>query len=125
MQRIADRLKEAKGGILGWVSERFRDLSGEKDAAPLSVYELRGGTYRDESWSRSPMQPTVVASTVDQTGSRLLFRGYGLSDGVLPIHAGLIGNDSLILLDEAHCSKAFAQTLKLVKEYRDNADEPL
>lgn len=85
---------------------------------PLFVYEMRGGAFRDETWVQNPLQPTVIASTVDQVGSRLLFRGYGVSQNSWPLHAGLISNDALIFLDEAHCSLAFAQTLKRVESYR-------
>lgn len=89
------------------------------DISPLDVYALRGGMYRESAWARSPLQPTVIASTVDQVGSRLLFRGYGVSNSMKPIHAGLVGNDSLILLDEAHCAKPFDQTMQAVKSYRE------
>jgi CRISPR-associated endonuclease/helicase Cas3 len=89
------------------------------EVSPLDVYALRGGMYRETAWTRSPLQPTVIASTVDQVGSRLLFRGYGVSDGMKPVHAGLVGNDALILLDEAHCAKPFDQTMQAVRGYRD------
>ncbi len=118
MLRIAELLKTADGGVLGLVAARLREIGGGS-ADPLHVYQLRGGIYRDESWIRSPLQPTVVASTVDQVGSRMLFRGYGVTESALPIHAGLVANDALILLDEAHCSKAFAQTLESIQSYRN------
>ncbi|MBL8216015.1 MAG: type I-U CRISPR-associated helicase/endonuclease Cas3 [Bryobacterales bacterium] len=121
MGRIACALAAATTGILGDVASRLRELAGGPDALPLTTFQLRGGIYRDERWVRSPLQPTFVASTVDQIGSRLLFRGYGVSDSALPIHAGLISTDSLIFLDEAHCSKAFTATLSRIERYRGPA----
>jgi len=35
-----------------------------------------------------------------------------------PIHAGLVGNDSIILLDEAHCARPFDQTVQAIEKYR-------
>ncbi len=116
---LAAVLAEAKQGILKTVADSLRTIAGGgEDARPLDVYALRGGMYRETAWARSPLQPTVIASTVDQVGSRLLFRGYGVSDGMKPVHAGLVGNDALILLDEAHCAKPFDQTMQAVRHYR-------
>lgn len=97
----------------------LRQLAGNNHAPPLDCYELRGGIYRDDAWVRSLLQPTIITSTIDQVGSRLLFRGYGVPDRNLPIHAALTANDSLIVLDEAHCSTPFSQTMAAITRYRD------
>jgi CRISPR-associated endonuclease/helicase Cas3 len=125
MKGICKKLGKPETEVLGTVAGRLRQLAGGDE--PLHIYEMRGGAFRDETWVKNPLQPTVVASTVDQVGSRLLFRGYGVSDYSWPIQAGLIGNDALIILDEAHCSRAFAQTLQRVEKYRGEswADDPI
>lgn len=116
-KKIKRRLKNATDGVLKAIADELRQLSGDKER-PLCTYELRGGAFRDETWVRTPLQPAVIASTVDQAGSRLLFRGYGVSENTWPMHAGLIANDAILFLDEAHCSRAFAQTLEAVEQYR-------
>lgn len=121
---IAMRLERAQDGILKTVADRLRMLAGGEEEPPLACFQLRGGIYRDDSWARSPIQPTVVCSTVDQIGSRLLFRAYGRSFRAWHLQAGLVGNDSLILLDEAHCAQPFMETLNAVARYRQWAQSP-
>ncbi len=122
-EKMKARLLSPEGGITREVADRLRSLSGT--STPLECYELRGGMYRSDSWARSPRQPTIIASTVDQIGSRLLFRTYGRNFKTWPIHAGLAGNDALVLLDEAHCAQPFMQTLRSVATYRKWAKSPL
>ena len=55
------------------------------------VVKMRGGVTIDSSWMMAPNRPTVIVSTVDQAGSRLLWRGFGVSPATAPIHAALIG----------------------------------
>lgn len=105
-----------KDSITARVAECLKRLA--LDGPPLIARRLRGGIPREDDWARTPSQPTVLCSTVDQVGSRLLFRGYGVSDSMKPVHAGLIGTDCLILLDEAHLAEPFRQTLGWVKTYK-------
>ncbi|MCX7700163.1 MAG: type I-U CRISPR-associated helicase/endonuclease Cas3, partial [Gemmataceae bacterium] len=127
-QKIADA--EGRGGILDRVASALRQISTlrPESAPPLDVLELRGGIYRDNHWARSATQPTIICTTIDQLGSRLLFRGYGVSPNAAPIHAALIAYDSLVLLDEAHISRPFMQTLEYVRRYLDPekwAEQPI
>jgi len=79
---------------------------------PIQVVRLRGGVYGDDDWVFYPDRLTIIISTVDQVGSRLLHRGYGVSPRMAPLHAGFVGNNALYLIDEAHLSNPFVETVK-------------
>ncbi len=101
-RHLAATLRDARSGILHQVAQRLRRVAGETDpeVPPLGVAQLRGGVYRDHAWARSPTQPTIVCTDVDQLGSRLLFRGHGVSAAARPTQAGLAAYDALIFRDE-------------------------
>ncbi len=112
---LARRLRDAQDGIIAEVASRLRAFGARH---PLAVATLRGGMYRSETWADAPNQPLVCVSTIDQIGSRLLFRGYGVSDHARPVHAAMVANDSLIIVDEAHLSQPFLDTLGWVEFYQ-------
>jgi CRISPR-associated endonuclease/helicase Cas3 len=87
-------------------------LPGEK---PLGVSTLRGEYVDNEEWSKFPFRPSVLVGTVDMVGSRLLFSGYGDAAYSRPKHAGLLGNDTLVVFDECHLVPAFETLLRNVE----------
>jgi CRISPR-associated endonuclease/helicase Cas3 len=97
----------------------LRDVAGALRAigggrAPRAVL-WRGGLDDESAIAmRDPLDPAAVAvvvSTVDQLGSRLLFRGYGLGVGSRALHAGLLGLDTAVVLDEAHIAEPLRATV--------------
>lgn len=115
--QIAHRIQLADCDVLA-DARRVLEANSGGTAAPgdelIGVFTLRGGVARERNLVRDPLRVSVVLSTVDQIGSRILFRGYGVSDGMRPLHAGIFGTDTLLLLDEAHIADPFKQTLNAV-----------
>lgn len=98
--------------IVDQTYEAARALLSDK----VLVSRLRGGLVRDEADILDPIADQVISTTVDQFGSRLLFRAYGKSPRSWPIWAGLAGNDSLVVLDEAHLSPVAEETFRRCRE---------
>lgn len=125
-KKIAKALNAATSGVLKDVADALRELQGDEVRDDvLRVTRLRGAAPREPDWLRTPGQPAVVVSTVDQIGSRLLFRGYGVSDTMKSLHAGLVGADALYLIDEAHLSRPFVETIESIFGVGDGEAAPL
>lgn len=118
-QRIATALQEAEQspGVLGDVARALRSLSATAEGPVLPVVRMRGGTTWESAWLTRPDTPAIITGTIDQVGSRLLFRGYGTSQRRRPIDAALVGTDSLILVDEAHLADALVTSLEAIQRF--------
>ncbi|PZG39902.1 type I-U CRISPR-associated helicase/endonuclease Cas3 [Spongiactinospora gelatinilytica] len=109
-REIQDALDNGSvGSVAGQVAAALRVPGDER---VLEVTRMRGGVTWSWRWLERPDRQAIVVGTVDQVGSRLLFRGYGLGDNLRPIDAGLVGTDSLIVVDEAHLSQPFLTTAR-------------
>lgn len=82
----------------------------------LPISTLRGQHVDNKEWLEDPAGPAIIVGTVDMIGSRLLFEGYGTSRKMRPYHAGLLGADALIALDEAHLVPPFEKLLETIAE---------
>lgn len=78
----------------------------------LHISTLRGQFADNREWLKDPAAPAIIIGTVDMVGSRLLFSGYGVGRGMRPVHAGMLGQDTLFVLDEAHLVPPFEAMLR-------------
>ena len=89
---------------------RLIDLCALPCESPLAISTLRGQFADNGEWRRDPARPAVIIGTVDMIGSGLLFSRYTAGFKTRPLHAGFLGQDTLLVHDEAHLEPAF-QTL--------------
>lgn len=93
-----------------------RNAVGLPIGGTLAISTLRGQNVDNRRWMEDPAAPAIIIGTIDMIGSRLLFQGYGVSTGLRPFQAGLIGADTLLVLDEAHLCPPFQALLEQVEK---------
>lgn len=98
-------------------SELKSALGLEDRSLPIST--LRGQHADNREWLIDPTLPAIIVGTVDMIGSRLLFQGYGVSRGMRPYQAGLLGTDALVLIDESHLVPPFEALLASISNDGD------
>ena len=94
-------------------------IQEKSEGSKLRVSTLRGQQVDNREWLADPAAPAIVVGTVDMIGSRLLFSGYGVSRKMRPYHAGLLGADTLFVLDEAHLVPPFEKLLQRIANGAD------
>ncbi len=88
-----------------------------ENLGPLGISTLRGQFADNRAWCADPSKLAIIVGTVDMIGSRLLFSGYGIGYKSRPMHAAFLGQDAIVIHDEAHLEPAFQALLeRIVKE---------
>lgn len=109
--------------VLRELRDRLQGLAATDDL-PLAVSTLRGQLADNGEWRSDPARPAVILGTVDMIGSRLLFSGYGCGYRTKPLHAGFLGQDTLVVHDEAHLEPAFQDLLNAIREEQKKGRTP-
>ena len=91
--------------------------------SPLAISTLRGQFADNREWSADPARPAVICGTVDMIGSRLLFSGYGVGMRARPLHAGFLGQDVLLIHDEAHLEPAFQKLIETIRDEQQRCND--
>jgi CRISPR-associated endonuclease/helicase Cas3 len=91
----------------------------------LAISTLRGQLADNREWSADPSRPAIIIGTVDLIGSALLFSGYRSSCKRRPLEAGLLGQDSLLVLDEAHLSQPFEKLILSISAFQKSNDKSM
>lgn len=116
--REAEQLRDAllHNARLVGIADTLRTLSVQPadHRGPLAISTLRGQFADNAEWRDDPARPAVVVGTIDMIGSRLLFSGYGRGFKSRPLHAAFLGQDALLVHDEAHLEPAFQQLVEQV-----------
>lgn len=119
----SNRSWQTHAPVLAQLANALRTLSAGLDDLPLAISTLRGELADNEEWKADPARPAIIVGTIDMIGSKLLFSGYGDGRYHRTHHAGLIGQDSLIVHDEAHLTPAFTDLLNGVAAAQRKAGE--
>jgi len=103
--------------------QKLRTLCAFDCNLPLAISTLRGQFADNAEWRLDPARPAVIVGTVDMIGSRLLFSGYRCGFKSRPLHAGFMGQDVLLIHDEAHLEPAFQTLLVAIEKEQQAAND--
>jgi CRISPR-associated endonuclease/helicase Cas3 len=117
---VVDQATEVAESLRKWVeADACVACALGLNGRSLPISTLRGQYVDNREWLEDPSSPAIIVGTVDMVGSRLLFSGYGVSRRMRPYHAGLLGVDTLVVLDESHLVPAFEELLRQIEKGTD------
>lgn len=115
MKPEEQEITPAQIAYLQSLATRLAERPGKQSDVPLAISTLRGQFADNREWSVDPARPAVICGTVDMIGSRLLFSGYRIGFKSRPLHAGFLGQDALLIHDEAHLEPAFQALIETIE----------
>lgn len=121
LEEAARTGKSAPDPVLTPVRDALRRLLPPGDDRTVVSATIHGESPDDRTWLRAT-GATVVSLTPAQFVSRLLMRGFGVSPGTRPVHAGLVGVDRLVVFDEPHLSRPALATVRQQEELQGSPE---
>ena len=109
--------------VVGQIRKVVEQIRPNKWTDPLAISTLRGELADNGEWRKDPSRPAIIVGTIDMVGSKLLFNGYGDGRYWRVHHAGLVGQDTLWVHDEAHITPAFSDLLHQVQREQKECHE--
>ena len=114
---------ESRSPALSELSGTLTGLASIPSSGPLAISTLRGQFADNREWSADPSRPAVIVGHGGHDRQPPLFSGYGIGFKSKPLHAGFLGQDVLLVHDEAHLEPAFQELLVAIKEEQDRCRE--
>ena len=121
-ERVIHKLQDSlcspeSPSILKAIAQGYARATFTQSDSLIALSSLRGQRADNREWCLDPSRPAIVVGTVDMIGSRLLFSGYGgVGKNHRSLQAGLLGQDTLLVIDEAHLAPSFVSTVRQIKE---------
>jgi CRISPR-associated endonuclease/helicase Cas3 len=109
-------------GVLQELRRLLGRLCATNHDEVLAISTLRGKFADNQEWCADPSRPAVIVGTVDMIGSRLLFSGYRIGFKSRPLHAGFLGQDALLVHDEAHLEPAFQKLVEAIEKEQNEGE---
>ena len=113
-EAVALRRALASKPELQAIAGDLRRLAVVPSDSPIGISTLRGEFMDNAEWRIDPARASIIVGTVDMIGSRLLFCGYGCGFKTKPLHAAFLGQDALLVHDEAHLEPAFQELIEKI-----------
>lgn len=113
---VEDIRRKLEKDAVPMLTEGLRRMSPAGAQTLLGVSTLRGELADNAEWRADAARPAITIGTIDMTGSKLIFGGYGDGANRRAMHAGLLGIDTLLVYDEAHLSPAFSAILRSIRD---------
>ncbi len=114
-------LQAARHQFIEALQQLYQSDPNTEDPGPLATSTLRGEFADNQQWSADPGRSAIIVGTVDMIGSRLLFHGYVVGFKGRLLHVGFLGQDALLVHDEAHLKPAFQTCWKPFERNRHAA----
>ena len=115
-EKLTQALNSPDTPAVQWVAQGLAKIKDPANNEPNLLVTSFHGTKADNRTWLTHAGASIISTTLTQATLRLLGAGPGISARSARVHAGLLGVDTAIVVDEPHLAQAHIQTLLQVEK---------